>query len=107
MEREQARAISKRCDSLHESWRCGLPMNVLRYEVYKNIVDMNDKLTAKDETFCTEFYPVPEREVCENHGGIGASSFGSTVCNARESGYLGSNTLSYLLFPEMERRYSV
>ncbi|CAL6338256.1 unnamed protein product [Bathycoccus prasinos] len=78
-------------------------MNVLRYEVYKNIVDMNDKLIAKDETFCTEFYPVPEREVCEDHGGMDASgSFGSTVCNARESGYLGSNTTFVLPDTEME-----
>ena len=80
-------------------------MNVLRYEVYKNIADMNEKLFAKDETFCTEFYPVPEREVCEDHeedGLYSRNSFGSTVCNARGGGYLGSNTTFVLPDTEMD-----
>ena len=74
-------------------------MNVLRYEVYKNIVDMNDKLTAKDETFCTEFYPVPERSLRKPRG-MGAAARLEAPCVTPEKADISARTLlSYCLIP--------
>ena len=67
-------------------------MNVMRYEIYDTITTMNhEKLVSRDRDFCAEFYPVSEKEVCDEEDDKYRvnNPFGTTVCNAREGGYLG------------------
>ena len=98
--------VNKHADITNDLIPCMNPgdsvysMNVLRYEVYKNIADMNEKLFAKGGRFTVIRY---QNEVCEDHeDGLYSETRLEVPCVMSEEAVISARTLLVLPDTEMD-----